>query len=44
MEKKELAFAKQCALATKDWDVFQAILRKCLKDTGRQVGKRRAKA
>jgi len=28
--KTELAFAKQAALATKDWDTYQAILRKCL--------------
>jgi hypothetical protein len=30
MIKNELAFAKQAALATKDWDTYQAILRKCL--------------
>jgi len=30
MMKNELAFAKQAALATKDWDTYQAILRKCL--------------
>lgn len=30
MAKNELAFAKQAALATKDWDTYQAILRKCL--------------
>jgi hypothetical protein len=28
--KNELAFTKQAALATKDWDTYQAILRKCL--------------
>ncbi len=30
MMKNELAFAKQAALATKSWDTYQAILRKCL--------------
>ncbi len=30
MTKNELAYAKQAALATKDWDTYQAILRKCL--------------
>jgi hypothetical protein len=30
MTRNELAFAKQAALATKDWDTYQAILRKCL--------------
>lgn len=31
MSQMELTFAKKCALATRDWDTFQAILRKCLK-------------
>ena len=31
MHTEELAFAKQGLLATRDWDVFQAILRKCVK-------------
>lgn len=31
MSQKELVFAKKCALATRDWDTYQAILRKCLK-------------
>ena len=31
MSRKELVFAKECALTTRDWDTFQAILRKCLK-------------
>jgi hypothetical protein len=30
MTRNELAFAKQALLSTKDWDTFQAILRKCL--------------
>lgn len=30
MTRNELAFAKQAVLATKDWDTYQAILRKCL--------------
>ncbi len=30
MTKNEVAYAKQAALATKDWDTYQAILRKCL--------------
>jgi len=31
MDKKELAFAKQAILSTKDWDIYQAIIRKCLR-------------
>jgi len=31
MLKAELAFAKSGALSTKDWDTYQAILRKCLR-------------
>ncbi len=31
MEKNELAFAKQALLATRDWDTYQAIIRKCLR-------------
>ena len=31
MPKNEIAFTKQCALSTKDWDVFQAIIRKCIR-------------
>jgi hypothetical protein len=31
MENKELAFTKQAILATKDWDTYQAIIRKCLR-------------
>jgi hypothetical protein len=31
MENRELAFSKQAILATKDWDTYQAILRKCLR-------------
>ena len=31
MSQMELAFAKKCVLATRDWDTYQAILRKCLK-------------
>ena len=30
MTRNELAYAKQALLSTKDWDTFQAILRKCL--------------
>ena len=30
MLKNELAFTKQALLATKDWDTYQAILRRCL--------------
>lgn len=30
MTENELAFTKQAALATKEWDTYQAILRKCL--------------
>lgn len=29
MEKNETAFIKQSLSVTKDWDAFQALLRKC---------------
>lgn len=29
MEKNETAFMKQSLMATRDWDLFQALLRKC---------------
>ena len=28
MDKRELAYAKQAVLIVKDWDIFQAIIRK----------------
>ncbi|MFC1832784.1 hypothetical protein ACFL0S_12315 [Thermodesulfobacteriota bacterium] len=31
MQNTELAFAKNGLLTTRDWDTFQAILRKCLR-------------
>ncbi len=31
MNDTETAFTKQALLATKDWDTYQAILRKCLR-------------
>jgi hypothetical protein len=31
MNSKELAYAKQGALAAKNWDTFQAVMRKSLK-------------
>jgi hypothetical protein len=31
MDNKELAYAKQGALATTNWDTFQAVIRRCLK-------------
>lgn len=31
MDKREIAYTKQCVLATKDWDVYQVIIRKCIK-------------
>ena len=31
MNQMEIVFAKKGALATKDWDTFQAIIRTCLK-------------
>ena len=37
MEKNELAFAKQAILATRDWDTYQAIIRKCLRIPGRSM-------
>ena len=30
MLKAEMAFAKSGVLSTRDWDTYQAILRKCL--------------
>ncbi len=43
MSRKEIAFAKSCALATRDWDTYQAILRRCLKpqpEKSREAGKK----
>ena len=40
MTENERAFAKQALLSTKDWDTFQAILRKCL--SSRSPGKGKA--
>lgn len=31
MSTRELVFTKQSLLITKDWDTYQAILRKCLR-------------
>ena len=31
MDKRELAYAKQSALATPNWDIFQIVIRKVLK-------------
>ena len=31
MRNTEITFAKTGALTTRDWDTFQAILRKCLR-------------
>jgi len=31
MQNTEMSFAKSGALTTRDWDTFQAILRKCLR-------------
>ena len=42
MKNTELAFAKTGLLTTRDWDTFQAILRKCLrvkKSTRKQPAK-----
>lgn len=33
MSAREVAFTKQGVITTKDWDVYQAILRKCLGKT-----------
>ncbi|WP_163339744.1 hypothetical protein [Desulfopila sp. IMCC35008] len=42
MSAREVAFTKQSVISTKDWDVYQAILRKCLgKTTERQVERAR---
>ena len=30
MDKRERAYAKQSAVATKSWDIFQVIIRKTL--------------
>ncbi len=32
MDQKELAYAKQGALATRSWDCFQRVIRRCLRD------------
>lgn len=42
MRNTEITFAKNGALTTRDWDTFQAILRKCLrakKPAGKQSSK-----
>jgi hypothetical protein len=31
MQNTEISFAKTGLLATRDWDTFQAIMRKCLR-------------
>ena len=36
MDKRELAYAKQSVLATRDWDVFQAILRRVTRTVARK--------
>jgi hypothetical protein len=33
MSAREISFTKQSIITTKDWDVYQAILRKCLSKT-----------
>lgn len=33
MSAREIAFTKQSVITTKDWDVYQAILRRCLGKT-----------
>jgi hypothetical protein len=38
MSQTELAFAKKCVLATREWDTYQAILRKCLKPSKVEPG------
>lgn len=35
MHRHEIAFAKQGALATSDWDTYQTIIRTCLTDRRR---------
>jgi hypothetical protein len=35
MHRHEIAFAKQAALATSDWDTYQTIIRTCLTDRRR---------
>ena len=32
MNRTEITFAKTGALTTRDWDTYQAILRKCLRN------------
>jgi hypothetical protein len=41
MEKNEIAFVKQSILAIKDWDAFQALMRKYMKlnDAGRSINR-----
>jgi hypothetical protein len=46
MHNTEMSFAKSAALTTRDWDTFQAILRKCLrfkKSPERQLPKKEKK-
>ncbi|MCB2216183.1 hypothetical protein [Desulfofustis glycolicus] len=37
MHRHEIAFAKQGALATSDWDTYQTIIRTCLTDRRRSL-------
>ena len=39
MDKKELAYAKQSVVATKNWDIFQVVMRKVLRPMPLLTGK-----
>lgn len=38
MDEREMAYAKQGALATKNWDCFQRLIRQCLRRPRREPG------
>lgn len=37
MDQKELAYAKQGAMATRNWDCFQRVIRRCLRLQGGEI-------
>jgi hypothetical protein len=42
MDKRELAYAKQSALTTSNWNIFQIVIRKVLKPIPDGVAKGRS--
>lgn len=42
MDQKELAYAKQGAMATRNWDCFQRVIRRCLRERREETSSIRA--